>query len=403
MNAPMSSSISTSMSPPPASADVYAKTALPETGLRNYWYPVLAAWRLRKKPRAVKILGEDIVLFRNGGKIYALQDRCPHRGAKLSQGACLYPGSGSLSCPYHGWTFDGTSGRVVAKLMEGPEAIIPPTAAVKSYPIKEYRSVLWIFVGDMEAVALEEDLPDCMLPDWHGFSTWRTYNCNWRVLKDNLCHDLHAPFVHRKAPELILQPIFPYAVQLAAEPLSNGKGLGYSARGGISVSEFPGLGRFPPARETWYRRLKPTGRGKDLDPAKSPAVVKYGIHHRQMSMLPGITLVGRPSGDYFIARWVVPIDADTTLFYSFSMYRRSGAWATLRQRLQWIFWLSWAHDWLFSDQDKRILEHVETSKEMLSRTDSGVVAWRRFASEHARRPPTDQQSDHQSDQRAADE
>jgi hypothetical protein len=45
------------------------------------------------------------------------------------------------------------------------------------------------------------------------------------------------------------------------------------------------------------------------------------------------------------------------------------------------------HDWLFSDQDKRILERVIPGKEMLSRSDVGVVAWRRFAVANARRPP----------------
>ena len=394
MNAPMSMPTKT----PPTAGDVYAKTALPETGLRNYWYPVLAGWRLGKKPRAVKILDEDIVLFRDAGKIHALQDRCPHRGAQLSQGSCLYPGSGTLTCPYHGWTFSGESGRCVAKLMEGPDTVIAPSTGVKTYPVKEHLGVIWLFVGDMDAVPLSDDQPECLADDatWHGFSTWRTYHCNWRVLKDNLCHDLHAPFLHRNAPELILQPVFPHAVKhLSAEPTADGRGIGYKAQGGINKADYPGLGQFPPPRETWYRRLKPTGRGKDIDPAKSPAVVKYGYMHRQSSLLPGITLIGRPSGDYFMCRWVVPIDATTTLFYTFSRFRRRGAFATLRDRLQWIFWLSWTHDWLFSDQDKRVLERIKTQRETLSRTDAGVVAWRRFIAEHARRPPSALKSDQQ--------
>lgn len=386
---------------PLAPQDVYAKTAVPETGLRNYWYPVLAGWRLRSKPRSVKILNEDIVLFRDGGKIHALQDRCPHRGARLSQGSCLYRGSGTLTCPYHGWTFSGETGRCVAKLMEGPEAAIPPSAQVKTYPVKEQLGVIWLFIGDMEAVPLSDDQPECLADDahWHGFSTWRTYHCNWRVLKDNLCHDLHAPFLHRNAPELVFQPVFPHAVQLSAETLPDGRGIGYKARGGVNHAQYPGLGQFPPPRETWYRRLKPTGRGKDIDPAKAPAVVKYGYLHRQSSLLPGITLIGRPSGDYFMCRWVVPIDEKTTLFYTFSRFRRRGALATLLDRLQWIFWLSWTHDWLFSDQDKRVLEKVKTEREMLSRTDAGVVAWRRFVAEHARRPSAEQPAE----QRAAAE
>jgi phenylpropionate dioxygenase-like ring-hydroxylating dioxygenase large terminal subunit len=369
--------------------DPYAATGVPELGLRNYWYPALAGWRLRRRPRRVRLLGEDIVLFRDhGGAVFALADRCPHRGASLSQGKCLYPGAGTISCPYHGWTFSGATGRCVAKLMEGPDAPLPHQAAVKSYPVRELRGVVWVFVGDIAAVPLEDDLPECLaLPDaWHGLSSWRTYHCNWRILKDNLCHDLHAPFLHRNAPELVFQPIFRHASRISAEPRDDGKGIGYVSRDGITEADYPGLGHFPPPRERWYRVLKPIGRGREIDP-DDPAVVKFGVKHRQSSLLPGITLIGRPTGNYFTCRWVVPVDSDTTLYYAFSLFRRRSRCRTLADRLFWIFWLSWVHDWLFSDQDKRILEAVVPGRELLSRSDVGVVAWRRFVRSHARKPP----------------
>jgi len=368
--------------------DPYLGTGIPELGFRNYWYPVLAAWRLRRRPKAVKILGEDIVLFRDGGKIHALSDRCPHRGSRLSQGKCLYPGTGTISCAYHGWTFSGETGNCIAKLMEGPDATLPRQPAVTPYPVREFRGVLWVFVGDMAAVPLEEDMPECLAAtaEWHGFSTWRTYRCNWRIMKDNVCHDLHAPLLHRNAPELMFQPIFPHGSRVSATPLEDGKGIGYTARDGITSADYPGLGHFPPRRESWYRLMKPVGRGREIDPA-SPAVAKYGIKYRQSSLLPGMTLIGRPSGNYFVCRWHAPIDADHTLYYSFSLFRRRGRWRTFVDRVVWLVWLSWVHDWLFSEQDKRILEAVIPGKELLSRSDVGVVAWRRFAVANARRPP----------------
>jgi nitrite reductase/ring-hydroxylating ferredoxin subunit len=369
-------------------AGLYGDTGLPALGLRNYWYPVLAAWRLRRRPKAVRLLGEDIVLYRDGGKVYALADRCAHRGAKLSYGKCLYAGSGTLSCPYHGWTFSGETGRCVAKLMEGPQAKIPETAAVKAYPVRVLAGVVWVFVGDMAAVPLEEDLPEYIArtDEWSCASTWRTYRCNWTLMKDNLSHDQHAPFLHRTAPELLFQPIFPHASRNLAIPLEDGKGLGHVAEGGISSAEYPGLGRFPTRRESWFRILKPVGRGQEIDRDKSPAVVKYGIKFRQMSRLPSLSLIGRPSGDYFVCRWVVPVDAGTTLLYTFNLFRRRGALAAIGDWLTWVLWLSWAHDWLFSEQDKWIVEAIRPGPEVLSRTDVGVVAWRRFAAANARRP-----------------
>jgi phenylpropionate dioxygenase-like ring-hydroxylating dioxygenase large terminal subunit len=337
----------------------------------------------------VKLLGEDVVLFRDGRTIHALKDQCAHRGARLSDGRCLYPGSGTLTCPYHGWTYAGETGRCVAKLMEGPDAAMPPEARVARFPVREHQGVLWVFVGDMAEVPLEEDLPECLAEtgEWHTIATWRTYHCNWRVLNDNLCFDLHAPFVHRNSPELVFQPVFPFASRVATTPLEDGKGLGYTPRGGVSAADFPGLGRFPPPSEAIFRRLKPRGRGKEMDPEHAKAVTRYGIKYRHMSRLPAVTLVGRPSGDYFMVRWVTPVDAKTTLFYSFNAYRRRGAFATQLDWIGWALWQSWTHDWLFSDQDKKLVEGVRSDVEQLSRTDTGVVAWRKFAVENARRPP----------------
>ena len=105
-----------------------------------------------------------------------------------------------------------------------------------------------------------------------------------------------------------------------------------------------------------------------------------------MSRLPAVTLVGRPSGDYFMCRWVTPVNSETTLFYSLNAFRRRGTFATLFDRIIWAFWQSWTHDWIFSDQDKKVVEGVRSDREQLSHSDTGVVAWRKFMVENARLP-----------------
>src|SRR5579863_2981321 len=115
----------------------YARDGLPALGFRNYWYPILKARRLGRRPRAVRLLGEQIVLFRDGGRLHALEDRCPHRGTRLSIGACRFPGSGTISCPYHGWTFRGADGTLAAALMEGPGAPIERKVRIQAYPVVE--------------------------------------------------------------------------------------------------------------------------------------------------------------------------------------------------------------------------------------------------------------------------
>ena len=92
---------------------------IPKIGLTEYWYPVIADKDVPSR-RAVrrKVLGQDLAFFRGRhGQVVAITNWCPHRNASLSDGKSLFPGT--LSCPYHGLTFDDT-GAAVAFLGEGP-------------------------------------------------------------------------------------------------------------------------------------------------------------------------------------------------------------------------------------------------------------------------------------------
>ncbi len=89
-------------------------------GFRGYWYPVCYSSQLTGKPKQITLLGEKIVLIRDGGTAYALKDRCPHRGVPLSEGNQQFPGT--ISCPYHGWTFDLETGELKAVITDGPES-----------------------------------------------------------------------------------------------------------------------------------------------------------------------------------------------------------------------------------------------------------------------------------------
>ena len=78
--------------------------------LRRYWYVVAEAGDIESRPQAVRLLGDDIVIWRGpGAMLIAAPDRCPHREAPLSEGHVV---DGCLECCYHGWTF-GAEGRCV--------------------------------------------------------------------------------------------------------------------------------------------------------------------------------------------------------------------------------------------------------------------------------------------------
>ena len=104
-------------------------------GFRNYWYPAMASWRLGSKPVSLPILGERLLLIRHEGRCYALEDRCAHRGVPLSVGRCEFPGTATISCRYHGWTYDLTNGNCVGAVSDGPDSPIVGTVRSRSYPL----------------------------------------------------------------------------------------------------------------------------------------------------------------------------------------------------------------------------------------------------------------------------
>jgi phenylpropionate dioxygenase-like ring-hydroxylating dioxygenase large terminal subunit len=76
--------------------------------LRLYWHPAALSEELEgpRPVRALRLLGQDLVLFRTSTGALALLDRdCPHRGADLAFGRLE---EGGLRCAFHGWLFDAS-------------------------------------------------------------------------------------------------------------------------------------------------------------------------------------------------------------------------------------------------------------------------------------------------------
>jgi len=371
-------------SPRECGADPYERHQVPALGFRNYWYPALKSRSVGRKPQRVTLLGENIVLFREGGQLFALRDRCAHRGARLSRGRCVFPGSGTITCPYHGWTYDGRTGQPVAALMEGPSAHLAD-ARVKAYPVREQAGLIWVFVGDMDAVPLEEDVPEWLMqPDWFAITWVEDYSCDWRALVDNWSQDWHANYVHRYSPEFILQPA-PFARDVVLAELPNKKGVGYQDIGGVLEADFPRVGKWP--RNEWYRFMKPTGLATVWFDPNEKESAKDGSKFLKQLRLPAYILIGRGHRNYWLCQYATPMGKGTTRLFNINIFRRRGLTSAIKDRVHYAVWRSWVHDVVFSGQDKRILDDWEIGPEHLSKTDKAVVHWRRFSVEHARRAP----------------
>lgn len=142
---------------------------------------------------AVRLLGEDVVLWRENGQVMAWQDLCIHRGSKLSLGKIT--AAGCLECPYHGWTYN-TEGRCVL-MPAHPEQTPPTKARVQTYVVQEQYGWLWVCMGDP---AQARPIP--AFAEWDD-PAFRNIHCGPykfrasapRVI-ENFLDVAHFPFVH---------------------------------------------------------------------------------------------------------------------------------------------------------------------------------------------------------------
>ncbi len=173
----------------------------PETAmgrlLRRYWHPIAAVGELDASPvKPVRILGEDLVLFRAGDGSYGLIARhCPHRGADLANGIVEEAG---IRCSYHGWCFasDGKCTEQPFEDIANPRARFREKIRAKTYRIQPKAGMLWAYMGPE---------PAPLAPNWEPF-TWDNgftqivfadIPCNWFQCQENSMDPVHFEWSHR--------------------------------------------------------------------------------------------------------------------------------------------------------------------------------------------------------------
>ena len=164
--------------------------------LRRYWMPIAAVAELDDTPtKPVRLLGEDLVLYKDRRGTYGLLDRhCAHRRADLSYGFVEECG---LRCNYHGWQYD-ERGRCLAQPFEEiahPEARYKDRIRLKAYPVEAKAGLLWAYLGPA---------PAPLVPTWEPF-TWTNgfvqivfseVPCNWLQAQENSIDPVHFEWLH---------------------------------------------------------------------------------------------------------------------------------------------------------------------------------------------------------------
>ena len=172
--------------------------------LRRYWHPVAATEELLKEPtKAVKLLCEDLVLYRDRSGNYGLIERyCAHRRVDLTYGI---PEEHGLRCMYHGWMYDET-GRCVEQPFEEtvrPDARFKDKIALKGYPVQELGGLIFAYLGPA---------PAPLLPQWDLFVVENAFRQigaveipgNWLQIMENSLDPVHLEWLHGNGVEYSL-------------------------------------------------------------------------------------------------------------------------------------------------------------------------------------------------------
>ena len=164
---------------------------------RRYWHPVSLSSEVGENPIPVKILGEDLVLFRSkNGELGLVHKHCPHRNASLVFGKCENKG---IRCCYHGWLFapDGDILETPGEADDSESAKnIRERLRLGAYPVIEYNGLIFSYMGPLN------EIPEFPLYDSFSIAGITTrpyridYNCNWLQILDAIMDPIHTSFLH---------------------------------------------------------------------------------------------------------------------------------------------------------------------------------------------------------------
>lgn len=174
--------------------------SIPFLGLREYWYPALKSEELpHNKVVPATLLGDAIAFFRSAdNQPRALEDRCPHRGPLLSLGQVGVVRPGTLTCRYHGMTFDG-SGDCVAVVTDGPDSPACGKVKARSYPVEEMGGIVWVYMGEKTPQPVLDSVPHAREVFGGGkvFVDRGEWSFNYLSALDNDVDLAHPSILHR--------------------------------------------------------------------------------------------------------------------------------------------------------------------------------------------------------------
>ncbi|MFM9888174.1 MAG: Rieske 2Fe-2S domain-containing protein [Burkholderiales bacterium] len=183
---------------PPAAGDDLLTKVGPGTPcgtyLRRYWHPFLIASELKDLPLPVRLLGEDLVVFRDGSaRLGLLHRHCAHRGTSLEFGI---PAERGIRCCYHGWHFD-VDGTILDTPSEPAGSRIKQNFCQGAYPVRESHGLLFAYLGPPEHTPELPVYDTFTHPAGSRLANFRLeYPCNWLQVVENAADPIHNAYLH---------------------------------------------------------------------------------------------------------------------------------------------------------------------------------------------------------------
>jgi phenylpropionate dioxygenase-like ring-hydroxylating dioxygenase large terminal subunit len=312
-----------------------------QEGLKDLWYAACPSTFVKEKPISVRRLGATIVLWRDAqGQVRALEDRCPHRGAPLSQGVVL---GDRLSCMYHGVEVrhDG----VVTRVPGSPGCKLEGQKATRSFHVQERAGAVFLYnasspVETAPPLVLPEELADT--EQYSSFLCYTEWKCDYRYALDNVMDPMHGTFLHKQSHSM-------------AEGDS-------TAKFGVRVTD------------NGFIFEKEGQRNVNFDWTE---FADTGIHWLRLEI--PYPKTGGPGGNFAIVGMVTPISTSLSAVFFWRVRKLAAGW----QRDTWRFLYRnrlEARHWHVLEQDRVVLEQMPfdaNQHENLYQHDLGIVRLRR--------------------------
>ena len=325
----------------PTEQDVQSHLLL---GLRNRWHPIIRSDLVLAggKPLGVTRLGEPLVLWRDQqGFIHVQTDRCPHRAVPLSRGSVE---GDRLRCSYHGVTI-GADGTVLS-VPGQPGCKLEGKKAVKTYPARDIADAIFVWFGD----ANHQEPVAPMVPvelaggDYEQFLCYVEWNTPWRHVLDNAMDPMHGTFLHANS---------------------------HTMSAGDTEANFV-------TRDTARGFVFEKSGQRDRNFDWSELVDDTMLYMRLEVPYPK---TGGPGGNFGIAAFATPIDAETSACF-FWRARKVSGWQRDTWRFLYKTTLEPRH-WHVLEQDREMMDGLKPGQEiyeMLYQHDAGLVRMRRLLS-----------------------